>query len=168
MYHAYFLLSILTDFVPEFNNYDLVETSPRLINAAKEYMGEDRIKCKFICEGLQNFHPEPDSYDIIWVQWVIGYLTDWDLCNFFNRMGKSLRKGGVVVIKDNTCNDLAFMSDKDDSDVTRSFQYLMAILKESGLEVAKSSSGKDLIRWQDDFPDDIWPVPMIAMTKSSV
>ncbi len=146
---------------------DLVETSPRLINAAPEYIGEeDGGKCTYICKGLQDFQPQPGTYDIIWVQWVVGYLTDWDLVNFFYRMGKALRKGGVVVVKDNTCNDLAFLSDKDDSDITRSYQYLMAIIKESGLKLEKSLSGNDLIRWQDDFPDDIWPVPMIALTKA--
>ena len=144
---------------------DLVETSPRLINAAPDYIGEhDASRCRFICEGLQDFHPEPNTYDIIWIQWVIGYLNDWDLCNFLHRMGKALRKGGVVVIKDNTCNELAFMSDKGDSDITRSYQYLMALVKESGLKVVKSNSGDDMINWQEDFPDDIWPVPMIALT----
>lgn len=142
---------------------DLIETSPRLIQHAPQYIGEkDVLKCNFICQGLQDFQPDPHSYDIIWIQWVIGYLTDWDLVSFLNRMGKALRPGGVIVVKDNCCNDMAFLADCNDSDITRSFQYLMAIVKESGLKVVYGESEK-LIRWQDDFPDDIWPVPMIAL-----
>jgi protein N-terminal methyltransferase len=146
-----------------FQNCDLVETSPRLVHAAPEYIGEHFEKCTFICKGLQDFNPKPKTYDVIWIQWVIAYLTDWDLVNFLNRMGNALKEGGVIIIKDNTCSNLAFTADKDDCDITRSFQYLRAIILESGLRVL-SNDGDDMIHWQDDFPDDIWPVPMIALT----
>ena len=159
------------------SNCDLVETSPRLIEYAPVYIGkeEDVKRCNFICQGLQDFHPSVISssssssknnngcYDIIWIQWVIGYLTDWDLVSFLRRMGKSLKPGGLIIIKDNTCNEMAFLADCGDSDITRSYQYLMAIVKESGMRIAKDDKGEELIRWQDDFPDDIWPVPMIAL-----
>lgn len=98
----------------------------------------------------------------------MGYLNDWDLCNFFNRLGKSLREGGVVIVKDNTCNELAFLADRDDGDITRSFQYLLAVVKESGMKVVQLESGDDMIQWQSDFPDDIWPVPMIALCCDEV
>ena len=146
-----------------FRNCDLVETSPRLIHAAPEYIGKIAAKCTFICQGLQDFCPDSESYDVIWVQWVISYLTDWDLVNFLSRMGKALKEGGVIILKENTCNNLAFDSDKDDCDITRSYQYLRAIIQESGLKFV-INDGDDMMRWQDDFPDDIWPVPMIALS----
>ncbi len=31
---------------------------------------------QFFCSGLQEFVPEKAKYDLIWIQWVIGYLTD--------------------------------------------------------------------------------------------
>jgi protein N-terminal methyltransferase len=146
---------------------DLIETSPRLIQFAPTYIGQEHVsKCNFICQGLQTFQPIPsdDKYDIIWIQWVIGYLTDWDLVSFLSRMGKSLRRpDGIIVIKDNCCNEMAFLADCDDSDITRSFHYLMAIVKESGLKVVNDLKGDPMIWWQEDFPDDIWPVPMIAL-----
>ena len=55
------------------------------------------------------------------------------------------------------------MADRDDGDITRYFQYLLAIIKESGMRVIQLENGDDMIRWQTDFPDDIWPVPMIAL-----
>jgi hypothetical protein len=30
----------------------------------------------FFYEGLQSFAPAKAHYDLIWIQWVIGYLTD--------------------------------------------------------------------------------------------
>lgn len=40
---------------------------------AKTYLGEEgrRVRNYFCC-GLQDFSPEPGSYDVIWIQWVIG------------------------------------------------------------------------------------------------
>jgi protein N-terminal methyltransferase len=142
---------------------DLVETSPRLLQAAPQYLGRDVLKCRFHCAGLQNFNMPENTYDVIWIQWVIAYITDWDFVNFLSRMKRSLREGGIIVIKDNTCSDLAFFSDTSDTDITRSYRYLRALIEESGLSVLKDDNGKELVKWQDDFPDDIWPTPMIAL-----
>jgi len=30
----------------------------------------------FFYEGLQSFAPAKQHYDLVWIQWVIGYLTD--------------------------------------------------------------------------------------------
>jgi hypothetical protein len=80
-------------------------------------------------------------------------------------MGNALKEGGVIIMKDNTCNESGFMCDKDDGDITRSYQYIRAIIKESGLKLIKSDNGSELVRWQEDFPDDIWPVAIMALTK---
>lgn len=54
-----------------FKSIDLVETSARLLNSAPAYIGHDATKCNFICKGLQDFDPDADTYDLIWVQWVV-------------------------------------------------------------------------------------------------
>jgi len=120
--------------------------------------------------GLQDFNPAPETYDVVWIQWVIGYLTDLDLVQYFRRMALSLRKpDGFIVLKDNVCADGAFIVDRDDSSLTRSLPYLMELVKESGLRVVKQSSGEmgnkngEMLKIQDDFPDNIFPVPMIAL-----
>lgn len=100
----------------------------------------------FFCEGLQSFVPEKDHYDLIWIQWVIGYLTDgspfsidldhtfslgdsiltwWmsgnveDLVGFLRRCGEGLRQDGVVVIKDNLNSGEGFAVDKEDNSIAR-------------------------------------------------
>jgi protein N-terminal methyltransferase len=39
----------------------------------------------FYCTPLQDFTPEAGRYDVIWVQWCIGHLTDHDFIAFFKR-----------------------------------------------------------------------------------
>ena len=134
---------------------DLVEPSPRLISSAPEYIGQQSSKCRYFCTGLQDFEPTEQFYDIIWIQWVIGYLTDDDLIHFLNRCAISLRHGGVVVIKDNTCEEEAFVVDRDDASCTRSYPYILAIAELAGLRVVHQ-------RFQEDFPSGNFPVPIIA------
>lgn len=33
-------------------------------------------------QALQNFYPKPQKYDVIWCQWVLGYIRDDDLIEF--------------------------------------------------------------------------------------
>ncbi len=135
---------------------DLVEPSPRLISSAPEYLGDSASKCRFFCTGIQDFQPKADSYDIIWMQWMIGYLTDDDLVEFLKRCVTALREGGIVVVKDNTCSQEAFVVDRDDASTTRSLSYIIAIAELAGLHVVHQ-------KFQEGFPEDIFPVPMIAL-----
>jgi len=145
-----------------FEKCDLVETSPTLIRGAPEYIGDHHSKkCQYFCTGLQDFEPSFESYDVVWIQWVVAYLTDYDLVNFFIRMGASLRLGGIIILKDNTCTHEAFVLDKDDSSLTRSLPYLLVLAEIAGLRVVKKVH-------QDDFPDSIFPVPMIAFEVANL
>lgn len=132
-----------------------MEPSPRLLSSAPEYIGTNSSKCRFFSTGLQDFEPTEQSYDIIWIQWVIGYLTDDDLISFLKRCSLALRSGGVIVIKDNTCEEEAFTVDREDASCTRSYPYILAIAELAGLRVVYQ-------RFQQDFPAGIFPVPMIA------
>ena len=55
----------------------------------------------------------------------------------------------MIIIKDNACSNLAFIADKDDCDITRSHQYLRAIIIESGLKIL-SHDDNDMIQWHID------------------
>lgn len=92
----------------------------------------------------------------------LGYLTDWDLVAFLKRMGRALKPGGLIVLKDNTCEKQGFVLDLNDSSVTRSLPYLLALIKETGLKIVPSD-GNNMIKKEDYFPGDIFPVPMIAL-----
>ena len=136
---------------------DLVEPSPRLISAAPDYIGNEcSSKCRYFCTGLQEFEPAENAYNLIWIQWVIGYLTDDDLVAFLQRCAVGLRPGGLIIIKDNTCEEEAFIVDRDDASTCRSLPYVLEIAVIAGLRVVYQ-------RVQEEFPEDIFPVPMIAL-----
>jgi len=139
---------------------DLVESSERLLFASPEYIGNDAYKCRFFAKELQDWEPPEKKYSIVWIQWVLCYLTDDDIVKFLQRCSESLVDGGIIVMKENTCADPAFVVDVDDASATRSIPYWLDLIFKAGLKVTKH-------QMQDDFPDDIYPVPMFALQPVS-
>jgi protein N-terminal methyltransferase len=136
---------------------DLVESSARLLSEAPEYIGEPGAnRCRYYCTGLQDWVPPRESYTIIWIQWVLCYLTDADCVAFLKRCGEALLPGGIICLKENSCKGEAFVLDNDDASVTRSVPYLLKLISQAGLRVIAQET-------QDNFPDEIFPVPMIAL-----
>lgn len=145
--------------LPRFASVDLVEQSPRLTSAAPNYIGPDCSRVNVLVQGLQDFRPSPNSYDVVWIQWVIGHLTDFDVVTFLSRCSDGLREDGVVVLKDNTSGDhYTFVVDKNDSSVSRCDAYLKVLIRQAGLEVVYEKT-------QTDFPEELFPVKMFAMKK---
>lgn len=140
-----------------FSHVHLIEQSPRLLSNSQSYIGEDSSRTSCIVQGLQDFSPEINSYDVIWIQWVIGHLQDIDFINFFRRCVKGLRPGGVVILKDNCCESWTFVLDRSDSSLTRSRDYMHLLFKLSGLSILKETK-------QENFPSELYPVYMTALT----
>ena len=135
---------------------DLVESSARLLSAAPDYIGPGASRCRFYCQGLQNWTPAKNTYSIIWIQWVFCYLPDDDAVSFLQRCKEGLVDGGVICLKENTCSDTDFVLDRDDASVTRSVPYLLHLANQAGLQVLLQQN-------QTNFPEEIFPVPMIAL-----
>lgn len=75
---------------------------------------------------MQDFTPEAGRYDLIWLQWCIGCVTDDDLVAFLGRCCDGLAPGGMIIIKDNVldgpCAGLVsgkYLVDHDDNSVRR-------------------------------------------------
>ncbi|GMH48443.1 hypothetical protein TL16_g02207 [Triparma laevis f. inornata] len=142
-----------------FSGVDLVEVSSRLIKAAPEYIGDARAKdCRFMCLGMEDFDFGTAKYDVVWVQWVIGHLTDEDLITFLNRAAVGLKPNGVIVVKDNVSDAEAFWVDEDDSSVTRGREYMTKLFDLAGMEIIMQQESHE-------FPKEIFPVPMYALRK---
>ena len=100
---------------------------------------------RFICSPMQSFVPEPGRYDLIWIQWCIGHLTDDDLIAFMLRCRAALAPGGLIVIKDNCVVDEddpsalidgRYLLDAQDKSVIRSLSYTEKLLCErAGLKL---------------------------------
>jgi len=68
-----------------FQVVDLVEQDLSFIQEAERLLKPTNHKGQFFNTGLQNFTPDKEVYDVIWVQWVLGHLTDEDLIAFLKR-----------------------------------------------------------------------------------
>ena len=143
---------------------DLVESSTRLLAAAPAYLGDAvASRCRFFAVRLHEWEPPPQTYTVIWIQWVLSYLTDQDIVQFLRRCGKALvdTPGALIVLKENVSSSSAddeysYEVDDQDASVTRSLLYWKHLIRQAGLRVVYE-------KWQQGLPDDIFAVPMLAL-----
>ncbi|KAK1643492.1 hypothetical protein QYE76_061297 [Lolium multiflorum] len=148
-----------------FNEVDLVEPVSHFLEAARENLagcmdvGQDTHKAaNFYCIPLQDFTPEEGRYDVIWIQWCIGQLTDDDFISFFNRAKVGLKRDGFFVLKENIARN-GFVLDKEDNSVTRSDAYFRELFKKCGLYIHN-------IKNQKELPEELFAVKMYALVTS--
>ena len=141
-----------------FDEVSVIEPVAHYLDAAREKLAPGGsaalagCACSFVCEPLQEWTPGKGTFDVIWVQWCLGHLTDDDFVTFFGRCAAGLRKEGLIVVKENNCKE-GFIVDKDDSSLTRSHDYFLALFERAGLEVVKVSL-------QKGFPSELFAVRM--------
>nr|CAI5823920.1 unnamed protein product [Callosobruchus analis]CAI5850837.1 unnamed protein product [Callosobruchus analis] len=145
---------LLTDF---FEKVDLVEQNATFIEQAKKYMGHksNRVGCYYTV-GLQDFEPVPNKYDLIWIQWVVGHLTNEDLVDFLKRCRNGLKENGMIILKENVTSSNEVELDRNDSSVTRPMYLLREIIKEADLECYRVTK-------QHDFPKALYSVYMFIL-----
>ncbi|KAM4101480.1 hypothetical protein ACJW30_05G146100 [Castanea mollissima] len=107
----------------------------------------------------EEFTPDARRYDVIWVQWCIGHLTDDDFVSFFNRAKAGLKPGGFFVLKENIART-GFVLDNEDRSITRSDSYFRELFQKCGLHIYQSKDQKGL-------PEELFAVKMYALTTDS-
>ncbi|CAB3231103.1 unnamed protein product [Arctia plantaginis] len=123
--------------IPHFERVEIVEPNETFINSIKEFVGEHESKLGTLYKvGLQEFKPIR-KYDVIWVQWVLGYLTDEDLIAYLIRCRDALEEDGVIVVKENVTSSGKIEKDHTDSSVTRTFKQYISIFKKCDLKRIK-------------------------------
>ncbi|XP_012929365.1 N-terminal Xaa-Pro-Lys N-methyltransferase 1 isoform X2 [Heterocephalus glaber] len=134
----------------------MVDVTEDFLAKARTYLGEEgkRVRNYFCC-GLQDFSPEPGSYDVIWIQWVIGHLTDQHLAEFLRRCKHALRPNGLIVIKDNMAQEGVILDDVDSS-VCRELEVVRRIVHMAGLSLLAEER-------QENLPEEIYPVYSLAL-----
>ncbi|KAK4440280.1 Alpha N-terminal protein methyltransferase 1 [Sesamum alatum] len=145
-----------------FNEVDLLEPVSHFLDTARRNLAPENLMVteeykavNFFCVPLQEFTPEAERYDIIWVQWCIGHLSDDDFVSFFKRAKAGLKPGGLFVLKENIARS-GFVLDKEDKSITRSDLYFKQLFNQCGLHIYKM---KD----QKGFPDELFAVKMYAL-----
>lgn len=151
-----------TFLIDYFEEVDLVEPCRHFLDAAAadaRVRGDGRADghraVGFFAEPLETFTPEVGRYDVIWIQWCIGHLTDDDLVAFLRRCRDGLRENGCVVMKENNAST-GFILDLEDSSITRSHEYLLHIIERSGMRCVEH-------RLQTGFPQELFPVRMYVI-----
>ncbi|KAI8077747.1 alpha-N-methyltransferase NTM1 [Halteromyces radiatus] len=146
-----------------FDTVDLVEQTPIFVQQAKDSYLADDIQAGRVgqvrCQGLQDFQPDDNKYDLIWCQWVLGHLTDDDLINFFKRCIKGLAPGGLIGVKENNSTQ-NYVVDEEDSSVTRPNDALKRIFTAAGLTVIKEQV-------QQGLPAGLFTVRMYMLKPCS-
>ncbi|XP_046779246.1 N-terminal Xaa-Pro-Lys N-methyltransferase 2 isoform X3 [Gallus gallus] len=144
--------------LPIFKSVELVDMMENFLAEVPNYLQgeEDRVEM-YYCKSLQEFTPAPQRYDVIWIQWVSGCLTDKDLLKFLIRCQKGLKDNGVIILKDNVAREGCIL-DCLDSSVIRDLNILRSLIEMSGLIILQEER-------QEGFPEQCVPVWMLAMQK---
>lgn len=141
--------------LPTFKTVDLVELNPEFLEKAKTFIGTASKRVEnYFCSSLQNFE-FTEKYDVIWLQWVTGHLTDDHFVNFLQRCKEALNENGIIVVKDNVTT-YKCEHDKVDSSVTRNYDSYQEIFKQSGLRILKEKQ-------QTNFPAELYSIRMTAL-----
>ncbi|XP_019387186.1 PREDICTED: alpha N-terminal protein methyltransferase 1B [Crocodylus porosus] len=144
--------------LPVFKSVDLVDMMENFLDAAQNYLQREGDKVEmYYCYSLQEFTPAPQRYDVIWIQWVSGNLTDRDLLEFLIRCQNGLKDNGVIILKDNVAREGCIL-DPLDSSVIRNLNILRSLIEKSGLIILQEEK-------QEGFPEQCVPVWMMAMQK---
>ncbi|XP_006887478.1 PREDICTED: alpha N-terminal protein methyltransferase 1B-like [Elephantulus edwardii] len=142
--------------LPVFNSVELVDMMESFLLEAQNYLQAKGDKVEsYHCYSLQEFTPPFGRYDVIWIQWVSGYLTDKDLLAFLSRCRDGLKENGIIILKDNVARE-GCVFDLSDSSVTRDMDILRSLIRKSGLEVLGQEK-------QEGFPEHCIPVWMFAL-----
>lgn len=118
----------------------LVDQSERWLQTAKKYLEREADRCHFIQCRLETYQPS-SSFDIIWIQWTLQYLTDEDVVHLLHNLSAGLTSQGVIVLKENNMSQdsLSFHMDTPGKegrfDMTRSPKHLHVLVELAGLRV---------------------------------
>uniref|UniRef100_A0AC35G8C8 Uncharacterized protein n=1 Tax=Panagrolaimus sp. PS1159 TaxID=55785 RepID=A0AC35G8C8_9BILA len=145
--------------LPAFKAVDMVDVTESFIENSAKYIGEanTRVENKFVL-GLQDFTPAEGRYDLIWIQWVSGHLTDEDFVQFFQRCIKGIKSQGCIVLKENVASGKRDF-DTIDNSWTRPEAEILTLFEQAGLNVI-------LNRKQQNFPQGMYEVKMFALKPS--
>ena len=59
------------------------------------------MRCEYTAASLRDFEPQAGGFDVVWIQWILGHLTDTDVLGLLCRSRAALRDGGTIVVKEN-------------------------------------------------------------------
>ena len=88
-----------------FNEIDLFEKDEKFVNKTKEIFKNNKKVKNIICSGIENFEFKR-KYDLIWIQWTLENIEDYDLVPFLKKCKENLNDNGIIIIKENYYFDI--------------------------------------------------------------
>ena len=101
--------------IPIADAVDVIEPVAKLTLALRDTPGVRDV----MNVGLAEWRPSEASYDLIWYQWCLGYLTDPQLVEHLRLCKASLMPGGWIVVKENLSSSGGDLLDEADGCTTR-------------------------------------------------
>ncbi|MCP9257285.1 N-terminal Xaa-Pro-Lys N-methyltransferase 1 [Dirofilaria immitis] len=144
--------------LPLFDSVDMIDVTESFIQESTNYIGKEniRIGSKMVC-SLQQFEPSSCHYDVIWIQWVTGHLTNEDFCKFLRRCREGLKDNGCIILKENvSSSEDGYNFDEEDNSWTRPKNALLQLFRTVGLTLVAEKK-------QENFPKGLLPVYMFAL-----
>jgi protein N-terminal methyltransferase len=141
-----------------FSAVDLVDPIPAFLDQATAALPPGSVR-HASAVGLQDWRPASANkrYPLIWVQWVLLYLTDDDSVAFLRRAARSLAPDGYVVVKESVAKaSRGWRADEADGSLTRTHAHFEALFQRAGLAVAHCSP-------QHGLPKEVYAVNMYAL-----
>ncbi|KAK7937937.1 uncharacterized protein PG986_014805 [Apiospora aurea] len=102
------------------------------------------------------------KYNLIWLQWCLGHLTDTQLVAFLRRCCDVLVSSSAsspapaIVVKENNATSATDLFDDLDSSVTRTDEKYRALFRKAGLRLVRTEL-------QNGLPKGLYPVRMYAL-----
>jgi len=146
-----------------------VEVSPALIGRARQALAAQAERLEFTLAPLQSFTPsEHGSYDLIWMQWVLGHLTDSSTLRLLEGCREALREGGAIVVKENNAEPREckgegrgkYALDEENWAVIRTHAHYRQLFKAAKLRLVRFERQRGL-------PSDLYAVRMYLLERAA-
>jgi protein arginine N-methyltransferase 2 len=145
-----------------FSAVDLVDPIPSFLQQAKAALPRGSVR-HVSAVGLQDWRPPSanDRYPLVWVQWVLLYLTDDDSVAFLRLAALSLAPEGYIVVKESVAKaSRGWRAEEADGSLTRTHAHFEALFRCAGLAVAHCAP-------QHGLPREVYAVNTYALVLVS-
>jgi len=142
---------------------DVIEPVAKFVAPLQEVTGVRNV----FNVGLEDWSPaEGTLYDLIWVQWCVGYLTDEQFVAFMKRCRAALNPdGGIMVVKENLSTSGSDAFDEVDRSVTRVESSFSSLFEEAGWRITRTETQRGFV---NGLSKKLLPVQSYALKPKDV
>lgn len=141
---------------------DLLEPASQLRRQAREvFAGNPRVQ-RFFASPLEQFTPQR-RYDVVWINWVLMYVSDTTAVAFLHRCRLRLPEDGIVIIKENVeLRRVEEELDEEEFCTARTLKHYEKLFHNAGFAVLQKERQRDWPTEKGAFPLMMWAlVPLV-------